>query len=257
MASPPPTRICSGRDGASIQTPRERPLSKRRIPAATTLAVTALTLVPAVLLGQTIPSPYEFVERKQEVGIFAGPADFSTGRFGFGPSGGTFGGARWGIALSGPLSFDLTAGAISGDRDVVDPSREESARVVGQADALLGVVDARLLFSLTGNRTWNRLQPFLQFGGGLLTDLGGDDPTDEVVLPEDRFDLGTKFLATLGGGSRYFLTDRLVVRGDANFSLFKVETPPGFSDPDRDFEDVEESEWVGGLLLTLSAAIRF
>ncbi len=257
MASRMPYRICSGRDRASIRPASEHPLSNRKTPVIAALAAVAFGLAPTAVLGQSIPSPYEYIERSQEIGLFAGAANFSTGRFGFGPSGGAFAGARWGLGLSGPLSFDVTAGAVTGERDVVDPSREEGARVVGQADALLGVLDARLLFNLTGNRTWNGLAPFLQVGGGLITDLAGDDPADDAVLPGDRFDLGTKFLATVGAGSRYFITDRLVLRGDANFSLFKVETPPGFSEAERGFENVEESEWVGGLLLTLAAAIRF
>lgn len=223
---------------------------------AALLAVASLLSTGAVG-AQTIPSPYRLVERTQEIGVFVGTANLAEGRFGFGPSGGLFGGARWGVALSGPLSFDVTAGAISGDRDVVDPSREEGERIVGQADVLMGVADARLIFTLTGDRTWNGLAPFLQAGGGLTFDLAGDDPADEAVLPEDRFDLGTSFLGTVGGGSRFYLTERLVLRGDANFALAKIDTPPGFSDPERGFEDVEESEWAGGLLLTISLAIRF
>lgn len=259
MASRVWLRICPGRVGASILNPLlEFPLSIRAsgTAGAALLAVASL-LSPGAVGAQTIPSPYRLVERTQEVGTFAGTADFGSGRFGFGPAGGLFAGARWGVALSGPLSFDVTAGAVSGERDVVDPSRDEGQRVVGQADVLMGVADARLIFTLTGNRTWKGLAPFLQAGGGLTFDLAGDDPADQAVLPEDRFDLGTSFLGTVGGGSRYHVTERLVLRGDANLSLMKIETPPGFSDPDRGFEDVQEGEWVGGLLLTLSAAIRF
>jgi hypothetical protein len=54
-----------------------------------------------------------------------------------------------------------------------------------------------------------------------------------------------------------FLSDRFVVRTDAVFSLWKIGTPPGFSDPDRGLEAVEKSEWVSGLHLTVSSSIRF
>ena len=36
-----------------------------------------------------------------------------------------------------------------------------------------------------------------------------------------------------------------------------IKTPPGFSQPDRGFTSVEQSEWVSGLHLTLAAVIRF
>ncbi len=214
-------------------------------------------IVPAVVAGQSIPSAYEFVDTRQEVGIFAGTANLSTGRFGFGPSGGSLLGARWGINLSGPLAFDLVAAGLSGERDVVDPARAEGQRIVGQADVLMGMVDARLVFTLTGDRTWHGIAPFIQAGGGMTFDLAGSDPADESVLPSDRFELGTSFLGTFGAGSRLFITRRLVLRGDANFSLYKIDTPPGFSDPERGFTAVEESQWANGITLTLAAAIRF
>lgn len=207
--------------------------------------------------AQSITSPYRYVETRQEVGPVVGQASLSRGRFGFGPSGGLMLGARWGVQLSGPLSFDVVATSVSGTRDVIDPGRVEGQRVVDEADVLLGLVDARLAFTLTGNRTWNGLAPFLQAGGGLAFDLAGDDPADETVLPEDRFSFGTTFIGTFGGGTRLFISDRLALRGDANFSLHKLETPPGFGDPDRGFEAVEESEWVSGLLVTLAVGIRF
>lgn len=224
--------------------------------AGSLLTLCALAL-PAATVGQTIPSNYEYIDTRQEAGLVVGAADLAAGRFGFGPSGGTMLGGRWGIGLTGPLGFDVAASVLDGERDVVDPARAEGQRVTGQADVLLGLVDARLVFALTGNRTWRGMQPYLQAGGGMAFDLAASDPADDAVLPQDRFDFGTSFLGTAGAGSRLFLTDRLVLRGDAIFSLFRVDTPPGFSDPERGFENVEESEWVSGLSLSLSAGIRF
>ena len=43
------------------------------------------------------------------------------------------------------------------------------------------------------------------------------------------------------GGS---VKDRIAVRMDGTFSLWKVSTPPGFSDPVRGFEAVEQGEDV-------------
>jgi len=61
----------------------------------------------------------------------------------------------------------------------------------------------------------------------------------------------------LGAGSRWFVSDRFGLRADAVFSLWKLDTPPGFSDPDRTFENVEEGEWSRGLSFTISGVWRW
>jgi len=221
------------------------------------VAAFALVAAPGAAAGQTIPSAFRFVETRQEVGFFAGTSTMTKGRFGFGPAGGLTTGARWGIELSGPLGFETVAGVISGTRDVINPAKVVGDQSIGEADVLMGVVDARLRFTLTGDRSWHRFSPFILAGGGLAFDLSPDSALDEELASDDRFDFGNSFFGTLGGGTRLYLTDRLALRGDAVFSLLKIATPPGFSDPDRGFTAVEESEWVSGLHLTLSAVIRF
>ena len=70
-------------------------------------------------------------------------------------------------------------------------------------------------------------------------------------------DFGTSFFGTAGGGLRISVTERVALRGDAVFSLWKLDTPPGFSDPERGFELVDESQWAGGLHLSVATVIRF
>ncbi|MDP2957552.1 MAG: hypothetical protein Q8N53_14095 [Longimicrobiales bacterium] len=212
----------------------------------------------APLSAQSIPSAYRFVDSRQEAGLFAGSSSMSKGRFGFGPAGGFYTGGRWGIELSGPLGFETVAGVISGTRDIVNPAKVVGDQRIGEADAAVVTADARLRFTLTGDRTWHGFAPFIVTGGGIAVGLGGSDPLEEEELAaDDRFDFGTSFFGTAGGGARFVLTDRLALRGDAIFSLWKIGTPPGFSDPDRGFASVEESEWVRGLHLTLSVVIRY
>jgi hypothetical protein len=221
------------------------------------MSALALAAAPAGGAAQTVPSPFRFVESGMEAGAFVGRASIAQGRFSYGPSGGVTAGGRWSIDFNGPLGFEVAAGVISGGRDVINPARAEGDRKVGEADVLLGTADARLRFSLTGDRTWNRIAPFIVAGGGLAFDLAGKDPADDLLTAENRFDFGTTFLGTMGLGSKYFVSEGFVLRGDATFSLWKIDTPPGFSDPDLGIEAVEESEWVRGLLFTVAAAIRF
>jgi hypothetical protein len=223
-------------------------------------SLTAAGLILSVaprLHAQVVPSPFRFVETRQEAGLFFGTSSLSRGRFGFGPSDALNVGGRWGIRLSGPLGFEAAAGLISGSRDVINPARPEGERKVGKADAQIGTLDGRLRLQVTGDRTWHRLAPFFVAGGGIAFDLSSAAPDDQRLEEQDRFDFGTSFFGTLGTGANLFLSDRLTLRADGIFSLWKLSTPPGFSDPERGFEAVEESEWVSGLHLSLTAAIRF
>lgn len=221
------------------------------------MAAALLVLIPGAVRGQSIPSAFRFVETRQEVGFFVGRASMAKGRFGFGPAATTEFGARWGIDLSGPLGFEAVAGLLSGTRDVVNPAQVVGDRRIGEADVRMGTLDGRLRFTLTGDRTWHRLAPFIVAGGGIAFDMSKAQAIDEELLVDDRFDFGTSFFGTMGGGARFFVSDRVALRGDAVFSLWKIDTPPGFSSADRGFTSVEQSEWVSGLHLTVATMIRF
>jgi hypothetical protein len=222
------------------------------------------TLVAAAAVGhaavsaQTIPSPYDFIEKRNELGVYAGLVTAEKGRFDLGPDGGTSFGARYGIELSGPLSLEGHLGFVSGTRAIVNPARLEGDQIIGKADVLLTQIDGRLRFSFVGRRTWHSLSPFISFGGGVVFDVA-DTPVEEVEVldPADVFDFGVSFYGTAGLGTRWFLTDTFVLRLDGTFSLWQIDTPPGFSDPDRGLENVEESEWMSGLEVAVSLLYRW
>lgn len=206
--------------------------------------------------AQTIPSPYTFIERRQEGGVFSGYVTSETGRFHLGPSGGLLLGGRYGLELSGPLGLEGAVGFTTGERDIVNPARVTD-QTIGQADVILTTVDARLRFSFAGARAWHRLSPFLTVGGGLAFDIAADPALEADLEPADVFEFGTSFYGTLGTGTRWFLTDRFALRLDGVFSLWGIDTPPGFSDPERGFESVEESEWMSGLSFGVSLLYRW
>ncbi len=207
--------------------------------------------------AQSIPSPYRFVDTRQEAALFAGTSSMSTGRFGFGPGGGVNMGARWGIDLSGFLGFEAAAGVISGTRDIINPAKVVGDLKIGEGDQRIATADARLRLTLTGDRTWHRLQPIFFTGGGIAIGIGGDASLDEALASKDRFEFGTSFLGTVGTGVRYMVTDRLALRGDAIFSLWKIGTPPGFTESARGFTNVERNEWASGRHLSLSLGYRY
>lgn len=210
----------------------------------------------APLAAQTIPSPYRFVEPRQEVGGFVGHLDMGRGRFGLGPEPGILLGARYGIRLSGAFGLEGVVSYLPTTREVHDPRRAEGDRVIGETDASILSADARLRFSITGQRTWNGLAPHLLVGGGFATDLAGDPGIeDDDRTADQRFDFGTPLTGVLGGGLRWIPSDRFLLRGDAALTLWKLEIPDGFRTLPETL--APEDEWVSGLNFSVGASFIF
>jgi len=228
-----------------------------RTPPTSILFALAAFALPRPGTAQSIPSPYTYLEERQEIGVIGGMMSAKTGRFGYGPDGGQVIGVRYGLELSGPLALEGVTQWISGERDVVDPGRVEGDRVIGQATAEELTIEARLRFSLVGRRAWHSLSPFLSFGGGIAIDMSSADELDQILLPEDRFDFGNSFYGTVSAGSRWYLTRHFTVRGDGTFSLWKIDTPPGYTYPDRGFIGVADGEWLGGWAVSASLLYRW
>lgn len=228
----------------------------------------SLRTLPALILGaailsapaaaQSIPSPYRFIEKGQEGGVFVGFIDADPGKYGFGPKSGLTTGIRYGVELAGPLGLEGVATFVPTERDIVNPARLEGDRVVGDpAESALLFVEARLRFALTGRRTWHGLQPFIFLGAGLAADVRGNQQEDERLLEGDRFDFGTKFLGSTGAGARLVLGDRFVLRFDSALRLYQLKTPSGFQDPERDLGTVPDNQWVTGKSISLGLAYLF
>ena len=220
------------------------------------LTATAL-LHPSAVTAQTIPSSYRHIEHGQEAGIFLGTFSAATGQFDLGPDSGPLLGARYAVEVGGPVFIEGLATTLFSNRDVIDPRRAEGDRSIGEADVRLFMIDVRLAFSLTGRRTWRGLSPYIFVGGGIAFDGARRDDLEQSLLPEDRFEFGTSFTGSFGGGLRYGLTERLMLRSDLTLTLWQLATPTGFDAPERDLGVVPETEWVGGLGLTAGLSWRF
>ena len=229
----------------------------RRLPP--TLLLAFLTAFPctSTAVGQSIPSPYRPIENGQEAGAFVGTFSASTGQFDLGPKSGLLIGGRYAVEVGGPVFIEGMATLLPTTRDVIDPRRAEGDRSIGEADVNLFAIDVRLGFSLTGRRTWRGISPYILLGGGIAFDGARRADIEEALLPEDRFEFGTSFTTALGGGARYMLSEKLMLRSDFTLNLWKLATPTGFDDPDKGLESVPEDEWVGGLGLTLGLSWRF
>ena len=210
--------------------------------------------------GQTIPSPYTFIEHAQAWAISAGKSDFYPGQLGLGPRNATTFGVRYAVAFGGALNLDVDGTLFKSKRDVLDVSRPEDDRSLGRTDIDIALLDVRLRINLTGQRAWHRLQPFVLFGGGLALSTSTDRLLElTAIMPEDEwYNFGTRFAGTFGGGTSFHLADKVSLRLDGIVHLWKVTTPVGWLTVDNDPDSSNtEGEWVSAKILRLGVAWRF
>ncbi|CAN5758945.1 hypothetical protein BH23GEM11_BH23GEM11_19900 [soil metagenome] len=199
---------------------------------------------PAQASGQTITSPYEFIEGRHEAGIFFSHVPGNRGTMELGPGDGVLMGARYTLDLGGPFGLEFGGFLLPSDRRVRAPDETgQDILELGTATALVGGLDGRIRFTLTGPRTWNGLAPFVLAGGGLVGNLSGRIEEEEELPTEARFTFGPSFMGVLGAGTRYFLTDQLVLRLDATAHFWKVGTPQAFLNLPEEAGPVVQEEW--------------
>lgn len=218
-----------------------------------------LALHAAPIAAQRLDSPYRFLDHGQQAGVFASYLLPSEGRLGVGPQSSPGVGLRYGIAVSGPFSVEVEALFSSMTRSVVDTSftTPDSARVVrGEGDFALLAAMGSVRLSLTGNRTWNGLQPFALFGAGVVSNLAGDSPADTLVAEDARFTFGTSFAGQLGAGAEYFFSQRWSARFDARTALWKLKNPVAFRLGERG-RLVPADEWEGNSIFSAGLSLHF
>jgi hypothetical protein len=229
-----------------------------------TILSAALLIVSGVLVAapgsaQRVDSPYRFIEGRHEAGIFVATVPGNRGSLELAPGGGTLFGARYGLDISGPFALEIGAFFLPTDRRVRVPNAEgDGIDNLGDADALVGAIDGRLRFSLTGARTWNRLAPFFSMGGGLARNLSGRIEAEEALPTDVRATFGTTFMGTLGAGTRVFLTEQLVLRLDATAHYWKQGTPQSFRFLDEEaVGPIVDQEWPAVGAFTVGLSWRF
>lgn len=220
-------------------------------------ALAASLTLAAPGAAQSIPSAYRYIERAQEVGVFAGIMATNSGRFDLGPQDQTIVGARYSVEVSGPVALEGLASVAFGPRNVVNPNRLEGDRVIDEAEMRIILLEARLRFNLTGRRSWKRLQPYMFIGGGVGFDTLDEQDEDFALEESDRYTFGTRWTGNLGLGTRLMLGDRLHLRVDGGLRLYKVGIPTGWQDPLLGFASVPEDEWVAGQSITVGLGVRF
>jgi hypothetical protein len=220
-------------------------------------------LLPATVDAQVIDSPYRWVERAMNAGVFAGVISPTTGIVELGPQSGPVVGSRFSMRLSGPFTAELDVGYLPTSRAIVDTVRVggewqqivvDGAPVEAPVQMLLAQLGLR--FNVTGARTYHGLQPFLLLGGGAAVDLVRR-PTEEEILPINaRFRFGTSFAGQLGGGVEWFATERVALRADVRNVIWRIRYPEAFRIADQD-NVIPANEWRSNHQLTAGISLYF
>lgn len=188
----------------------------------TTIASIALPSVAFAQVGHPPGhSPFRDIRKGHTFTAVAGYFGGSGGDFNIGPhKGATFGG-RYDIRTASTLQLGLALSHGKLDRFIVDPFVRLANRRSGPVKQAVTLAELSIQFNLSGGKTWNRIAPFVSAGLGLA--FAGDTPADT-----SRYDFGRKFSLTPGAGFRFFVTDRLHLRGEARVVFWKLKYPTTF-----------------------------
>lgn len=218
------------------------------------LAASIPLLLASAAAGQTIDSPYRFVDQSQLLGATAGYIFTNRGSAGFGPASAPYAGLRYAIRINGPFVLEGTAAYFPTTRNVLDSTQVNGAyTVLDQASMSLLLLKGVLRFDLTGPRTWYNTIPHLLVGGGGVIQTSNEEPQEQLNA-DLRFRFGTSFAGQLGAGIEWLPTRRLGLKADSRMFLWKLTAPTGFLTEEA---TIPQEEWVQNYVLSGGIVIRF
>ncbi len=232
------------------------------------LACALLGTAATGAVAQQVPSPYRYLEHKQEVGFFLGYVStergiqvdsVNVGEVPFGPESAPLFGLRYAYRLAGPISVGASVGYLPSQRRVFfnrGVPGDTGAVVLGDTadtDANLLLTQGELLLHLTGDRTYRGFAPFLGVAAGIATELGGPAAVEEEIPEDERFDFGPSFALAGGAGVDYFFTERLSARVEVRDQLWRIEIPAGL----RSDDDADDARYTQNFTLQAGLAYHF
>jgi opacity protein-like surface antigen len=237
-----------------------------RLSRTVLLLALALTAGARAAAAQTIPSPYDYIDKAQAAGVYVGYL-FTSPDVGLpdsttlplGPQSGPVFGVRYQVRAAGPLSIDASVGVSPTERKLFAAELDADSVFVGPQDlettvpSTLVMADVGLRFYVTGPRTWNGLAPFVVGMGGVVGDVRGTFDEEEEVSDDAKFRFGPSFAVGAGLGTDWFPVPNASLRVEATGRLWRMSTPSAFLELRTD----ERSEWNPVLGITVGGAIHF
>jgi hypothetical protein len=166
-------------------------------------------------------SPYHDLHKGSSITFIGGYFMGNGGRAGVGPRDGYTFGARFDLHAARPLAFGLGVEYGNLQRNIVDPTQPVADRVTGPVDQNVTFVEGLVTFNITGGKTWHGLAPFIGLVAGAA--FGSSTPADT-----SGYNFGTKGFFAPAAGFRFFLGDRLHLRGEVRGNFWKLSYPSSF-----------------------------
>ncbi len=207
--------------------------------------------------AQRIDTPYRFFSETQAAGLAVTYIATDKGSVGLGPESGVAFGGRYHIRLSGPFFVEGEVSYLPTTRAVLDTAVVDSAvQQVGEADLGILITTASLRFNLTGQRTWNRVLPFILAGIGVAIEVKDDESADIDIPGESRFDFGTTFAGQVGAGIELKPAGPLAIRIDGRALFWQLDTPQGMLTVDVG-RTLPRDEWTSNLAASIGLTLHF
>lgn len=184
-----------------------------------------LLWAPTVALAQVghapSGSPFRDIRKGHTLTATGGYFGGSGGGFNIGPHRGEVFGGRYDIRSASTIQLGLGVARGNLDRFIVNPFVRLANRRSGPVRQVVTFAELALQFNLSGGKSWHRLAPFVGAGVGLA--FAKSTPADT-----SRYDFGRKIYLAPSVGFRFFITDRLHLRGEARAAFWKLNYPPTF-----------------------------
>jgi hypothetical protein len=211
-----------------------------------------VALVPALgaqVVG-TLPdkSPYLDLNDGQRLTAFAGW--FQTGHDAVGVNAKSMPlvGARYDLSVGGGVYLTGLVFGGSTDRTILDYTKPASRRDIGTQSLALMDASIQLALSLTGKRTWHRIQPLINIGAGVVG--GAGDPGDI-----SGYTFGTAFQISYGAGLKWVTGRNSEFRLDLNQYWWELRYPPLYRSTQGDPVAIKPTggltSWTANTALTL------
>ena len=231
-------------------------MNVRKFAVATVLLVPGLAATAVAQVGHAPrQSPYTDLEYKQEATFYLGYYDAGRDAAGVAPQSGPMLGVRYELRLAGPALLTSKMSYVSSQRDVIDPRRPASQRVVeDNASWPLYMADVGIALNLTGQRSFHRLVPFVNGAIGVATDFKSAD------VGAYRF--GTPFAISFGGGLKWVPSGKLQTRIDVGTQFYQIKYPSSYYNTASDGTSVlgpneSSSDWTTNFSVSLGVSYLF
>jgi hypothetical protein len=204
-------------------------------------------------------SPYHPILLRTSISAMGHYIAGSSGKLGVGPSDGPGVGLRYDMRLTGPTDVFASVAWSGLERMVVDTAAAAADDPIsGPVNQSVLFAEAGILILLTGDKTWNRLAPYL--GANLGLAFGASVPQDS-----SGYSFKTKFVSGPLLGLQFYAAGSVFLRVEGRLQFWRLKYPssyflaPGDGDSVLDPTVDSESEWTTHptLLVGLGYAFRF